>query len=121
MILRIIGFISANLLILVALGNGAVVLELPPFLIVLGTALGGGLMAGGPRTGSILRAIFTAEPAPLPILAGIRFLRTARFGALAGGFFTASGGMVLVMKDIDSPAALGPSMSLPCSGFSGRS
>ena len=50
-------------------------------------------------------------------IVGIRVLRTARFGALAGGFFALVGGLIMVMKDIDEPSALIPSLQMAQRGL----
>jgi len=119
----IIGFILIITLVLLAFGPnlGTTFQNFSSVLIILGTALGGGLMAAGPRAGSAIRAAFAAifakEASQAQLRNGIRTFRTARFTALAGGFFTAVGGMILVIKNIDDPSGIGPSMSLALEGL----
>jgi len=114
----IIGLACIVTMCLVAFGGGLDIVTRSPgsALIVLGTALGGGLMAAGPRTGEALRSVFLAlrgRDATVPQMqSGARLMRTARIGGLAGGFFAAIAGIILVIKDLDDPGSFGPSMSL---------
>lgn len=62
-------------------------------------------------------ASFPGTRAPPQIRLGILLFRAARYGALAGGFFTLVIGLILIMKNIEDPSGLGPSMSLVQEGL----
>ena len=118
LITRIVGFAVAILIVSVAMGDiGLVLSPGGPFFIVLGTALGGGLMTAGSRTGAVCRTLLSSRSESPQLTVGIRVLRTARFGALAGGFFALVVGLVMVMKDIDDPSVLGPSLEIAQRGL----
>ena len=62
LIVRIIGFVVALLFVWVAMGDIGLVLPLTgSFLIVLGTALGGGLMTAGSQAGVALRTLLVSK------------------------------------------------------------
>ena len=117
LIARIIGFAVAVLIISVAIGDIRLVLSADSFLIVLGTALGGGLMAAGSQAGVAFGTLFASKSEFSSLIVGIRVLRTARFGALVGGFFALVGGLIMVMNHIDEPSALIPSLQMAQRGL----
>lgn len=86
-------------------------------LTVLGTTLGGGFIALGPRLGPACRSVFSRDPSPPQIRLGILLFRAARYGALAGGFFSLVIGLILIMQNIEDPSGLGPSMALAQEGL----
>ena len=123
--MRILGFVLILLVVLAALyyscERGATQLDsfidAPSFLIVLGPAAGGFLMSAGPRTGAALRAAFSKSSTGDHLRVGIRAFRSARYGALTGGFFAAVAGLQVVLVNFDSPARIGPGMALGGLGF----
>lgn len=113
-----LGYLGSAFMVLLAVGDVTVLWSSSPvYLIVLGTALGGGIMALGPRLKEGCRSIFAREPAVEEARRGISFLRAARYGALSGGFFTLISAVIKLLKDFDDPSSLGENMALGIAGL----
>ena len=113
-----LGYFGSVFLVLLAVGDVTLLwYSSPLYLIVLGTALGGGVMALGAGLKTGCRSIFAREPAIKEARRGITFLRAGRYGALSGGFFTVFSATIRVLKDFDDPSSLSENMALGLTGL----
>lgn len=113
----LLGYLGSVFLVLLAVGDIRLLWHSSPvYLIILGTALGGGVMALGAGLKAGFRSIWASKPAAQGARQGIAFLRAARYGALSGGFFTVTSGVIKLLKDFDDPSSLVENMTL---GFAG--
>jgi hypothetical protein len=114
----LLGYTGSVSLILIAVGDpGYLWHSSPVYLIILGTALGGGMMAIGARLKEGCRSIWAPKPTPQGARQGIAFLRAARYGALSGGFFTVTIAVIKLLKDFGDPSSLAENMSLGLVGL----
>ena len=118
--MRVLGFISIVVLVLLGIYNGgdlSLLLDAGAILIVLGTALGGFLMSAGTRTGAVLASAFSQQPTVDGLQAGRFGLRSARYGALTGGFLAAGAGIIHILRGLGDLANSGPGLALMILGM----
>ena len=118
--MRVFGFLLVLTLVLLGIANGgelSAFFDLTAVLIVLGTTIGGFLMAAGPQTGQAIGAAFSGSASDDRVRAGLHGFRGGRFGALVGGFLSVLIGLILVLNNADDPGAIGPGLALMLLGF----
>lgn len=86
-------------------------------LIILGTTLGGGCIAVGPRLGEACRGAFCRKPTVDQARLGSLLFRAGRYGALAGGYFALAVGVIMLLKNLGDPSQTGSSLALALEGL----
>ena len=117
---RIVGFVAIVTLIVLGIHNGGKLsqfMDTCAILIVVGTMVGGFLMSAGPRTGAAFGAAFSKVASKDRLQVGLRAYHTARLCALAGGFFAAVAGLLIVLRNLDDPGSIGPGIALALLGL----
>ena len=117
---RIVGFVAIVTLIVMGIYNGGQLsqfVDIGAILIVVGTMVGGFLMSAGPRTGASLGAAFSKVASKDRLQVGLRAYRTARLCALAGGFFAAGAGVLIMLANLNDPGSIGPGIALTLLGL----
>lgn len=116
--MRIVGFVSLFTLILLATQDPRRFIDLPPLLIVWGGAFWGFLAASGPRAIRGWKVTFSKSIVDTEeVQTFIDAYRTSRYGALAGGFFAAGAGIIIMLANLNDPSEIGPGMALGLLGF----
>ena len=98
---RIIGFVAFFTLILIATGKP----------IAFGCPLGM-LLLGGSNLPVMTQSVLSSDASPEELRAGISGWQRARVYSLAAGIACVLAGVVIVLKNMDDPAAIGPGMAL---------
>ena len=112
---RIIGFVAFFTLILIAMGEPIAFLDAPSLLIALGCPLGM-LLLGGSNLPVMIKSVLSSNASPEELRAGISGWQQARVYYLAAGIACVLAGVVIVLKNIDNPAAIGPGLAVALLG-----
>ena len=106
------GFVAFFTLILIAMGEPIAFLDVPSLLIASGCPLGM-LLLGGSNLPVMIKSVLSSNASPEELRAGISGWQRARVYYLAAGIACVLAGVVIVLKNIDNPAAIGPSLDAP--------
>ena len=109
--MRIIGLIAIFTLILLAMGDVTIFIDIPCVLIVLGGTIAMLLWAGA-SIRFMFKAVFSRNATLEELQAAIKGWRLARVFTIAAGIMGTLIGYVLMLKNMDDPAAIGPGMAL---------
>jgi flagellar motor component MotA len=110
--MRIIGLLIVVVLMGLAMGNEvSIFIDIPSALIVLGFTLGALIFA---RAGipNMFAASFSAEATKEQLQAAARGWAQARTYLVASGFIGVLIGGVIMLKNMDDPAAIGPGAAI---------
>lgn len=110
--LRILGLVI--LVVALSIGIGpylGLMLDVPSLIIVLGGSLAA-LLFAGQRLGNMFRAVFSSSASRDDLLAAARAWQLAGAFALAMGAIGTVIGLVIMLKSMDDPAAVGPGMAV---------
>lgn len=109
--LRIIGLIVLILALMVGIGsNLTAMLDMPSAVLVVGMTVGMVLL-GRHDLGAMVGGIFSGG-SDEQSRAAVAGWKATRFYALAAGAIGATAGLVLMLKDMRDPSAIGPAMAL---------
>jgi hypothetical protein len=110
--MRILGFIVLIAAVVVALAQPFYI-DIASLIIVLGLTLTGLLAGFGGDVGTGFKAVFSNIADRDSILLGIAvFERGKSMAVMSGGIMGTFIGLVIMLKNMDDPAALGPGMAL---------
>ncbi|MFH1566573.1 MAG: MotA/TolQ/ExbB proton channel family protein [Gemmatimonadota bacterium] len=110
--MRIVGIVLCILVMMVGIGsNLSAMIDIPSLIIVLGGTFGMLLLGGSPLV-LMLRSIVSVPAAEPEARAAARGWRMARIYALASGILGDVIGWVIMLKNVDDPAAIGPGMAI---------
>ena len=112
---RIIGFVFFITLILLAMGDPIIFLDISSLSIALLGALGM-LLLGGSNIPVMFKAVFSGDATPEELRAGISGWQRARACLLAAGVTCVLIGLIIILKNIGDPALIGPGMALALLG-----
>lgn len=108
----IVGFVLAIVVLMVGIGtNLSAMLDIPSFLIVFGFTFGALLMSGADIP-LMLRGIKASSLSDQEAGQAARGWKMARIFALAAGGLGTMTGWIIMLANIDDPAALGPGMAI---------
>lgn len=111
--MRLLGFVVLIVSVVVAvILTGGQLLNLESAVLVLGITPAALLLSFGSGLGSAFKAIFTRNPAPDTMKLGIAVFERGKSFAVAGGVLGTLIGWVLMLKALDDPAAIGPSVAV---------
>jgi hypothetical protein len=110
--MRILGFIVLIVAVVIALVQPHFI-DIPSAVIVLGLTLASLLAGFGGDIGTGFKAAFSSTADRDIILLGIAvFERGKSMAVISGGIIGTFIGLIIMLKNIDDPAALGPGMAL---------
>ena len=109
--MRIVGLVSIFTLLLLAMGNVPAFIDVPSMLIVIGGTIAL-LLFGGNSIPAMCKAAFSGSASDEVVRAGAYGWRMARNYSLAAAGFGAFIGSIIMLKNMDDPAAIGPGMAL---------
>ena len=109
--MRIIGLVITLALILLAMGDVTTFIDIPSALFVIGLTVGG-LIFSGAGIPNMFSASFSVDATNEELLAAARAWAQARSYLLASGFLDTLIGAVIMLKNMDDPAAIGPEVAL---------
>ena len=110
--MRIVGFVLIGVFLMVGIGsNLAAMIDPPSLIIVLGFTTGV-LLISGSQLGAMLRGISPGSLNAEEAAAAADGWRSARFGSLAAGAVGTMIGWIIMLKNLDDPAAIGPGMAI---------
>ena len=109
--MRIIGLIITFVLIVVAMGDVSAFIDVPSLLIVVGGTLGM-LIFGRSGIPNMISAAFSGDATNEELTAAAKGWRMARSYTLVSGVIGTFIGGVIMLKNMDDPAALGPGTAL---------
>ena len=112
--MRIIGLIISMVIITLGITNGgdlASFIDIPSAIIVLAIPTGCLLLAGA-RIGIMFKAIFSASVTPEELKAAATGWGQARRYVLAAGWIGVLVGLVIMLKNLDDPSAIGPGLAM---------
>lgn len=110
--MRILGFIVLIAAVIIALAQPFFI-DIASAIIVLGLTIAGLLASFGGGVGAGFKAISSSTANRDTILLGIAvFERGKSMAVMAGGIMGTFIGLVIMLKNMDDPAALGPGMAL---------
>ena len=110
--LRVIGLIAALTALMVGIGaNLPLFLDPPSVLIVIGGAISM-LLIGGHSIPTMFRAVFSGEATIAELRTAARAWRMVRWYLVAAGFTGSLIGLVILIANLDDPAAIGPGTAL---------
>ena len=109
--MRIIGLIITIALITLAMGDITAFIDIPSLLIVLGGTLGM-LIFGCSSIPNMVSAVFSGDATNEQLTAAAKGWRMARSYTLAFGVIGTFIGGVIMLKNMDDPAAIGPGVAL---------
>ena len=93
------------------MGKPIAFLDVPSLLIAFGCPLGM-LLLGGSNLPVMIQSVLSSDASPEELRAGISGWQRARVYSLAAGIACVLAGVVIVLKNMDDPAAIGPGMAL---------
>ena len=113
---RVIGFVSFFAILIIGTGDVTAFVDITSACIVLLGTLGMLLVGGGdiPR---MFGAVFSNEATPEELRTGLDGWKLARNSSLASGGVAAMAGVIIMLKGIADPAAIGPGMALALLGM----
>ena len=119
--MSVVGLIIIVLALGIGLGsNLAIVIDIPSALISLGGAIAL-LLFSGANTGAMFKGVFASDATADELRAGARGWEFFGIYALVAGAIGTLIGLVIMLKNMDDPAAIGPGMALGllthCYGF----
>ncbi|MBT4496601.1 MAG: hypothetical protein HOC74_02695 [Gemmatimonadetes bacterium] len=110
--MRILGFIVLIAVVVIALGQSFLI-DIASLIIVLGLTLACLLSSFGGGIGTGFKAVFSNTADRDTILLGIAmFERGKSMAVMSGGIMGTFIGLIIMLKNMDDPAALGPGMAL---------
>ena len=110
--MRILGLVILVIALSVGIGPYlGLMLDVPSLIIVLGGSLGA-LLFAGQRLGNMFRAVFSSAATRDDLLAAAGAWKLAGAFALAMGAIGLVIGLVIMLKNMDDPAAIGPGMAV---------
>lgn len=110
--MRLVGIVLAVAVLMVGIGSNLnAVFDIPSLIIVLGGTIGM-LLLGGSALGPMLRTIGSGPATEAEARAAAKGWRMARIYALASGLIGDIIGWVIMLKNLDDPAAIGPGMAI---------
>lgn len=110
--MRIIGIILCLAALMVGIGSNLSLMIDPRSFLMVAVATLGMLILGGHSLAVMHRRAFAGEAAAEDILAAIRGWRMARLSALGIGGIGAVMGIMIIIANMDDPAAIGPGVAL---------
>ena len=110
--MRIVGIIVAIVAMLIGIGsNLPAMVDIPSLIIVLGGTIGMLLLGGSPIP-LMVSAIFSVPESPADAAAAAKGWKMARIYSLGSGVIGSVIGWVIILKNFDDPAAIGPGMAI---------
>lgn len=110
--MRIVGLIIILTAFMVGIGsNLGAMMDIPSWIIVILGPLGM-LWFSGAGVGGMFSAVFSADATADQLTAAARAWRLAGVYALASGAMGTIIGLVIMLKNMDDPAAIGPGMAI---------
>ena len=110
--LRVIGLVAAIVSILVGVGSNLPIFVDPPSIIIV---IGGGLsmlLLGGHSIPTMFRAVFSGEASIDELRKAARAWKMVRWYLVAAGFLGTMIGAIIMLKNVDDPAAIGPGAAI---------
>ena len=107
--MRLIGFIL--LLVIFVVGSGGYMID-PPSLIIVVAGMIAGLLFAGASIPSMLKVFFSSDADAEQLKEGIRGWKLAAAFAMAMGAAGTLIGLVIMLKNMDDPAAIGPGFAI---------
>ncbi len=113
---RIIGFILFFLLLILGMGDLATFIDISAAcLIFVGTL--GIVLVGGGDIAKMFGTVFSSAATPDDLRTGSSGWQLARRAGLITGAAAAIAGLIIMLKGLDDPAAIGPGMALALLGI----
>jgi len=109
--MRIVGLVVVVVLLVMAMGNVIMFIDLPSILIVLGGTIGM-LLFGRNSIPAMFKAAFSGSASDAVVRAGAYGWRMTRSYSLASAAIGAFIGCIIMLKNMDDPAAIGPGMAM---------
>ncbi len=110
--MRIVGIVAVIVAMMVGVGsNIAAFIDAKSLIIVVGGTIGM-LLLGGSRIPLMVSAIFAVPASEDDARTAARGWKMARMYALASGVIGSVIGWVIMLKNLDDPAAIGPGMAI---------
>ena len=112
--MRILGLILSILVIVLGIYNGGTLrsfIDLPSIFFVIVITIGCLLLAGV-RMGAMFKAVFSANATAEELKAAVRGWGQARRYVVAAGWIGVLVGVIIMLKNLDNPKALGPGLAM---------
>ena len=110
--MRIVGVVVLLMSLGIGIGgNLGAMLYLESFSIVCVGTLGM-LLLGGSSIPTMFKSVFSSAASEEEIRVGIRAWKMARFYSLGAGIMGGLIGLIIMFKNMDNPAAIGPGMAI---------
>lgn len=109
---KVVGFVSILVAIMVGVGSNLEnIIDIPSFLIVFGLTFGG-LLASGRKIIDFCSVLFDKHASPDQLIEASETSQDAGNYAMASGFVGILIGAILMLANIDEPAAIGPGLAI---------